>query len=358
MRAAWLERRRDGPLRAAALLPLSLLSLPYAAGAALHRMVYERGLRRRTRLSCRVVSVGSLLVGGTGKTPLAAWVAAGLRRRGVRAVLASRGAGGRPGGGVRVVSDGRRVHERVETAGDEALLLAAAAPGVPVVVSRDRRRAGRRALAAFDAQVLVLDDGLQHHRLARDLEIVTLDGAFGLGNRRVLPRGPLREPEGALSRADAVVVIDGPLPPRDAARLRRRAPGASPVAARRAVRGLRPLAGGPAARPSELDGAPVGILCGVARPAAVRRTVESLGARVVATRLFGDHHRYRRRDVRDLAAEAPLWLTTEKDAGKVPASWVGRADVRVLELGLEVAEGERFLDWLEERLDLARAATR
>jgi len=348
-RPDWLERRTESPARRLALLPLDLVAGVYAAVAWLHRFVYRVGLRRPTRLGCRVVSIGNLLVGGSGKTPTAAWLAAELRRRGHKVALASRGHGRRDREPVRVVSDGRFLHATTEQAGDEPLLLAAHAPGVPVLVGRDRGRVGLRAISGFGAEVLLLDDGFQHHRLARDVEIVLFDGA-GLGSGRVLPRGPLREPLGALRFADAIGVIDGPLPAEDEERLRRLAPGALRFAARRRPAWLRPLGGGEPASPSGLAGLEVGLLAGIARPEGLRRSLEALGARVVAERVFPDHHRYRPADVADLARHAAVWVTTEKDALKLPVAWAPGARVLVLGIELEVEAPDRFLEWLEARL--------
>ncbi|RIK89344.1 MAG: tetraacyldisaccharide 4'-kinase, partial [Proteobacteria bacterium] len=249
---------------------------------------------------------------------------------------------------VTVVSDGRHVRATLREAGDEALLLAAHAPGVPVLVGRDRGVVGLRAIAGFGADVLVLDDGMQHHRLARDVEIVCFDGA-GLGNGRVVPRGPLREPAAALRGADAILVVDGPMPAADEARVRAAAPQAVWFAARRRPVSLRPLAGGPGAPAAVLRGRSVGMLAGIARPANLRRTLESLGAEVAAERVFADHHRYRARDVAGLAGP-PLWVTTEKDAAKILPRWTAPADVRVLAIALEVDEPAALLDWLERTL--------
>jgi len=331
-------------------LPLLPLSWLYGAGARVHRALYRTGVLRRSTFAGHVVSVGNLVVGGTGKTPLAAWVALGLRRRGRRVAIASRGCGGRAREPVTVVSDGRFVVSRAEEAGDEALVLAAHAPGVPVLVGRDRALAGWRAASCFGADVLVLDDGFQHHGLHRHLDLVTFDGGLGCGNRRVLPRGPLREPAGALRHADAIGVVDGPLPAADAAFIERIAPGVRQFRVRRIPVGLRPLGGGEDAPPELLKGAEVGLLAALADPAGFRRSLESLGARVVAERTFRDHHRYRERDLRGIAAQAPLWVTTEKDAVKILRPWVGRADVRVLRIEAEVAEPDLLLDWIDSRL--------
>jgi tetraacyldisaccharide 4'-kinase len=350
MRLPWLESRETGLAAWLALLPLALVSGFWAAGAALHRALYRRGALAATRLPCRVVSVGNLSVGGTGKTPTAAWLAARLQRRGNRVVLASRGYARSGRETVVTVSDGRFVHASVAQAGDEPFVLAAHAPGVPVLVGRDRALVGQRALSAHGAEILVLDDGFQHHRLARDLDLVVCDGARGFGNRWVLPRGPLREPLPALRCADAVGVVDGPLGEQDEAAVERFAGGARRFAARRRPVGLRPLEGGPLAPPEELAGARVGLLAAIASPASLRRTLESLGAEVMAERSFADHHRYRPRDLAGLAAQAPLWVTTEKDAVKLLPSWTGGARILVLVIELEVEEPEALLDWIEARL--------
>jgi tetraacyldisaccharide 4'-kinase len=246
------------------------------------------------------------------------------------------------------------VRGRAEVVGDEPMLPAGLAPGVPVLVGRRRDTVGRRAVAAFDTRVLVLDDGFQHHRLAKDVEIVSFTGA-GLGCGAVLPRGPLRERLGVLSRAHAVLVVDGPLPARDEARLLRAAPDAARFVLQRRPTRTRALGGGAFEAATRLAGRRVGMLCGIARPQALRATLEALGAHVVAERSFPDHHRYRPRDLAGLAAEAELWVTTEKDAGKLLPAWLAGAALRVLELSIEFPEGEVFLGWLEQKLNASQA---
>jgi tetraacyldisaccharide 4'-kinase len=249
-----------------------------------------------------------------------------------------------------VVSDGVQVRATVRTAGDEPLVLAAHAPGVPVLVGADRSVVGLRAVSAFGADVLVLDDGFHHHRLARNVELLTIDGRFGFGNGWVLPRGPLREPLSALRHADAIGVVDGPLAPTDALAVESFAPRALQFSAKRRPRGVRPLAGGVEVAPESLAGLEVGLLAGIARPRAFQQTLERLGARVVARRTFPDHHLFRAREVNDLSRFAKLWITTEKDAVKILPSWVGPADVRVLAIDLEVTEPDRLLDFVEARM--------
>ena len=354
-RPTWLDGREESWALRVGLLPVGALALAYGLGARVHRATYARGWRTPSRLPCRVLSVGSPTVGGSAKTPLAAWLARELHRRGRRVAIASRGYGRRGDEPVLVVSDGRALQCSPERAGDEPLLLAAHAPGVPVLVGARRDVVGRRAIAAFGAEILVLDDGFHHHRLARDVDVLALDGRTGLGNARVLPRGPLREPLGAIAQAHALVLVDGPLAAADEERLARVAPQLRRVSAVRAPGALRPLGGGHARPPQSLRGADVGMLCGIARPASFRRTLEALGARVVAERAFPDHHRYRASDLRDLGPRATRWITTEKDAVKLDASWARDAEVEVLGSGLQVADASSFLDWLEETLAVAGA---
>ena len=278
---------------------LRIAAFFYGAAARAHRAWMRRTAGRRGRLACAVVSVGGLTVGGAGKTPMAACIALGLHRRGWRVVLASRGYGGRDRSAVSVVSDGSHVHSTVSRSGDESLVLAAHAPGVPVLVGRDRRVVGHHAVAAFDARIVVLDDGFQHHRLARDVDVVCIDGEAGLGNRRVLPAGPLREPLGALRLADWICVVD---PPDDAVPIEGlEALAAGRIRARRRPVGLRSIDGGSTRALESLDGARVGLLAGIARPRSVRRTLEALGARVVVERCFADHHTYAPEDLGGLA---------------------------------------------------------
>lgn len=352
-RPTWFDARDESWLRRTLLAPLVPVSWLYALAATIARRARGRRFRAPVRLACRVVSVGNLSVGGSGKTPAAAWIAARLRESGHPVVLASRGYGRRGRDPVVVVSDGRFVRAGIDEAGDEALLLAAHATGVPVLVGRDRAWVGLRAIAAFGADVLVLDDGLQHHRLARDVEIVCFDGA-GLGNGRVFPRGPLREPLAALRGTDAVLVVDGPLADADATAIRRAAPRAMWFAARRRPVSLRPLAGGAGFPPAALAGQSVGLLAGIARPAGFRHTLESLGANVIATRVFPDHHRYRERDLAGLVDEAKRWVTTEKDAAKILPRFAGAADVRVLDIELEPEDPQGLVDWVERTLRAKR----
>lgn len=350
MLAPWHSRADESLARRLALAPLLPLAWGYGTGARLHRWCYERRVLSQRRLSCRVVSVGGLTAGGAGKTPVAAWLARRLAERGHRVALASRGHGRKSGESVTVVSDGEHMLASLAESGDEAMVLASHAPGVPVLVGPQRGIVGLRAVSAFATEVLILDDGFQHHALARDFELLIFDAASGLGNGKVLPRGPLREARSVVSRAHAIGVVDGDLSDADARFLARAAPDALRFRARRRPVSLRALRGGPRFSPHTLEGMQVGLLCGIGSPTGFRQTLEALGASVVAQRRFPDHHRYRRGDLRSLSKQAPVWVTTEKDAIKLRPEWARGGDVRVLRVELEVDDEGELLGALAPRL--------
>jgi len=311
----------------------------------------KRGEPARGRLACAVVSVGALTVGGAGKTPVASRVALGLSRRGWRVVLASRGYRGGSRDRVRVVSDGSHIRSSVEESGDESLVLASHAPGVPVLVGRDRRIVGHHAVSAFNAQILVLDDGFQHHRVPRDLDIVCVDGIAGFGNRRVVPAGPLREPVSVLGKADWLCIVDGSEGGvRDAGIEAGEAHGLELMRAARRPVDLVRLDQGERRRVESLNGMRVGLLAGIARPASLRATLEGLGALVAIERTFPDHHAYRPADCRELDDSVELWVTTEKDALKILPEWTQGVPVFVLRIEAEIEDETQVLERLESRL--------
>ncbi|MCG6861904.1 MAG: tetraacyldisaccharide 4'-kinase [Chromatiaceae bacterium] len=183
------------------LLPLSWL---YCAAVRVRRLAYGRGWLQRHELAVPVILVGNLTVGGTGKTPLVLWLTDFLRRQGFRPGIITRGYGGSGSQwpcSVRADSDPFEV-------GDEPVLLARRSR-CPVVAGPDRVRAGKRLLANFECDMIVSDDGLQHYRLRRDLEILVVEASRGFGNGRCLPAGPLREPEGRRRTVDLTVCNGG-----------------------------------------------------------------------------------------------------------------------------------------------------
>lgn len=297
--AAWLERVWYGGQGGAWLRPLGLL---YRGVVALRAKAYRLGLLRSERVDIPVIVVGNLSVGGTGKTPLTAWLVAKLLAQGRRPGIATRGHGraARQAEGALQVTTG---HGPADV-GDEPLLLARRT-GVPVCVAA-RRVEAARALEAVGCDVIVCDDGLQHLALARDLEIAVVDGARGLGNGRLLPAGPLREPPARLASVDFVVLNGG-----DAAMA-----AAWPGALHMRLYGDAVLPVRPGAAPRSLAdfaGQAVHAVAGIGNPSRFFAQLREAGLAPIE-HAFPDHHAFSAADL-DFGDAAPV-LMTEKDAVK------------------------------------------
>jgi tetraacyldisaccharide 4'-kinase len=182
------------------------ISILYGAGQKLRAAGYRHKILPSQKLPCKVVSVGNITVGGTGKTPMTIYVAEALKRIGYKVAIVSRGYGGgaeRQGG---IVSDGRTLYMESERAGDEPYMIACRLKGVPVVVGKNRFTAGMRAVSEFQPNVIVLDDAFQHLKLKRDIDLILLDYLHPFGNAHLLPRGILREPISSLARCSAAIL--------------------------------------------------------------------------------------------------------------------------------------------------------
>ena len=336
-----------------ALAPLGIL---YGAVARARLRLYRSGFLKSEGVGAPVVSVGNLTAGGTGKTPLVEWAARALAREGLRACVLTRGYGRADESRRVVASDGERVLAEVEECGDEPRLLAERLLGAAAVVcDRDRVAAARWARAELGAEVFVLDDGFQHLRIARDLDVVTLDATAPWGGGQMLPRGRLREPPSGLARADCVVITRAELAA-DLEGLRaevgRVSGGRAEVFTSRVrTEGLTPLsgAGGADAR-VKLEGVRVGAFCAVGNPEAFFEHLRRDGLEVCYARAFRDHHAYTRPDAeavsRGAAARgAALLLTTAKDAVKLRGLEFA-LPCYVVEAGLEFDDEARLLELL------------
>lgn len=349
--AAALPRfRQPWPIRLL-LWPLSRLWL---AGGAVKRRL---DAARHAQLGAPVVSVGALAIGGTGKTPFTLWLAARLRAAGERPAVLMRGYRRRTGKRCTVLEAGAQAP--AELTGDEAQIYLRRGVG-PVGLSADRALAGRALEKRFSPDVFLLDDGFQHARLARDLDIVLVDATDPVGEP--LPLGRLRESPAALARADLIVVLRAELVPDVscvARALRRYNPRAPIFAARLKPEAWVEAAGG-GRRP--LDPPPFGraaAFCGLAQPASFWRTLARLGLSLVLKRAFADHHRYRPAELRRLAAQAAAagaeaLLTTEKDLmnlGPQWSAWLAPLPLYWLAVGLEVDDEARLLEIVEACLE-------
>ncbi len=296
------------------LLPLSWL---FFVLVKLRRLAYKTGLLRSYRLPAPVIVVGNISVGGTGKTPLVAWLVKALQQAGYRPGIISRGYGGQ------AQQWPQQVHPDSDPlqVGDEPVLLAQRC-GCPIVAAPDRVLAARELLEKFNCNILISDDGLQHYRLQRDIEIVVVDGARRFGNGHCLPAGPLREPVSRLQQVDFVVANGAAMSGEVAMQL---VPGALVAL----------LAGNKTVSLCELHGQQVHAVAGIGNPARFFELLKQHGLSVIE-HPFPDHHHF---VVDDLcfADELPV-LMTEKDAVKCRRY----ADARMWYLPVEAQLDDSF----------------
>jgi len=309
------------------LLPLSAL---FFAVSWLRRLAYRRGWLAAVSVGVPVLIVGNITAGGSGKTPLVIWLVEWLRAQGYRPGVVSRGYGGAARGCVDVQPDSLPAD-----VGDEPLLIRVKTHA-PVVVGRDRVAAARTLLARHPGvDVIVSDDGLQHYRLQRDIELAVIDAATGLGNGWPLPAGPLREPRSRLRSVDAVIqVVRGAAQPESTGSASWRADYTAGQAWRlRAPQEKKAL--------RDLPSRDWLAVTGIGRPQGFFDMLQAEGIRF-SPRAFADHHAFQ---PQELPADAAV-LMTEKDAVKCLA--FAGTDWWAVEL--EVAPETGFIDWLSARI--------
>jgi tetraacyldisaccharide 4'-kinase len=306
-------------------------SLAYALFQCLRARLYRAGVLKSKRLPRPVISVGNIAVGGTGKTPVTAYIARLLLAQGLRVVVLSRGYGGSREGQVMVVSDGNTIFLSANECGDEPVLLARTIPGLMVVIGSDRHAAGLLALERLNPDVFLLDDGFQHLRLQSDLNILLLDYARPFGNGWCLPAGLLREPESASLRADLVILTRCP----DRAVVTAAVPGRPQCCARHLLGVAVPLAGGESLRLAAMRGKKLLAFAGIAEPGAFFDGLRSHGLDLVATINFPDHAVYDDAAIQEImdrfaTSGADMAITTEKDGVKLNALPMGLSEKTVL----------------------------
>ena len=356
-------------------LLLSPLSTLYGASVRARLALYKAGLLESHSLGAPVISVGNLTTGGTGKTPLVAWLAGSLAREGRRVSILTRGYGRRSGGVRVVVSDGERLLADAREGGDEPRMLAEMllAERVAVVSDADRVAAARWALENLGSDAFIIDDGFQHLRLRRDLNLLTLDALAPWGGRRLLPRGRLREPLAQLRRADLIVITRADLSTNLDALLdeaMRLTGGRVPIlTSRLRLTGLRPLRSPSSHETKEHDAAASVVVggreraqnfaafCAIGNVEAFLAQLMRDDFSLVQTRAFRDHHAYTQADVDALSRQArahgaDALLTTAKDAVKLRALSF-EFTCYVVETALEISEEARLREMVGRALESA-----
>lgn len=342
--------------------PLSPL---YSLLMFLRSTFYQKGLFKQHKLEIPVISVGNLVLGGTGKTPLVHYIAKHLQQFNWKPAILSRGYKGSATSAINVVSDNTNILLDASIAGDEPRLLAEKLPGIPVINGKQRYITGRFAIDSFASDSLILDDGFQHMGLKRDLNLVLFSAQKLLGNGRVLPGGPLREPLTALKRADAFIIIGGDMTSEsNAAELNRFLKESHPE---------KPLYRGSYKPEQVLPGIFNGInesislqdackmevygFCGIAGPESFKESLLKNKFNLTGFQSFNDHQDYSTDMITSLisvarSSGAKALITTEKDLVKLHA--IFPKDFNLLALPIILQMDEDFEQFLTDHLKILR----
>lgn len=351
-----LERRR-GKRAAVFKVFLSSLSRLYGSLVDLRLFLYRNRFLRERNLGCLVVSIGNLTVGGTGKTPVVEKFARSLQDGGRRVAILSRGyksvkkpllqrligkmKGENEINPPRVVSDGRSLLLDSRTAGDEPYMLAANLKDIAVVVDKDRVKSGKHAISELNCDTLILDDGLQYLKLRHRLDIVLIDRWQPFGTEKLLPRGTLREPAKNLKRASYIFITKCNGEPNDELkdRIRQLNRTAEIIECEHRPQHLQHLETREILPLDSLKGKRVGTISAIAVPESFEHGVGKLGAKLVATKRFLDHHRFTEQEIITfinccVESDVDMIITTEKDSVRFPR--LHRMDVPIYFLRVEI----------------------
>jgi tetraacyldisaccharide 4'-kinase len=354
---------------------LFALSWIFRGVVQLRLWLYRNRIRKARQLGVMIVSVGNLTVGGTGKTPVVEKLARELQDGGRRVAILSRGYKSKKLPFVRrlrrrwfgkfkprVVHDGRRLLLDSAWAGDEPYMLARSLANVLVLVDRDRARTGRHVIREFNADLLILDDGMQYQDIEHRIDICLVDRQAPFGNEYLLPRGTLREPPSNLSRASYILITKA-LPGENGAliqRIRQYNRTAPIIESAHGPRYLQNLYDAEDRMPLDwLKGKYIGAISGIARPESFEGALTKLGANLVITSRFADHHRFSDEELSEFIARSvrrdlDIIVTTEKDAVRFPQKIAGVEKLEVpiyfLRVEIEIISGHEHWDQLIQRL--------
>jgi tetraacyldisaccharide 4'-kinase len=350
------------------LVVLYLFSKLYGLGVGLRSALYDTGVFRQKKLPCRVISIGNLSVGGTGKTPMTIYVARMLQDFGLRPVVISRGYRGALEKKGAIVSDRERVFSDAEAAGDEPLMMARALKGIPVMIGRNRFDVGMRAIRDFSADVIVLDDAFQHRQLHRDVELALIDDKTFFGNGHLLPRGILREPVSGLARSHACVLTRSlATPTGHFEKLCHMFPEKEIFRAFH-MPYIHGMVQGKGQQPkhfyapenpedfSFLNRSHVFVFSGIAKNSEFREMVKEKVNTVAGCREYPDHHSYTLHDIEEILGQArqcatDTIITTEKDFSRLGHRAQGFNNLVVMGVTISFAnDKERFHRFIRQHI--------
>ena len=350
--AVWFQQHiRNGTLSPALDLALVPFAVAYGIAAQLRCGLYRTGLLKTRSLSCPVISVGNLTVGGTGKTPVVIALANWLHNHGKCVGVVSRGYGRDNEKQVVLVSDGQQILVDSHKGGDEPVLIATRCPGVPVIVGADRYAAGAKLLREFSCNVLILDDGFQHMALKRDADLLLVDAKSRFGNGYLLPRGPLRELPTSIKRATALIVTRASSTENNvSASLDTSAVGEMPIGISRfALTGFVNLRTGEVLAQEMMRGKHCIAFCGIANPHSFATMLENAGVTIQELLSFPDHWRYASEDLQKIwesteGCAPKMVITTEKDAVKIMHQLPDALEVFAARIELAWVKGQHSIE--------------
>ncbi len=356
------------------LLKKSLLVLSYLFSGLVQvrYLLYKNRILKPQPLGCRVIVVGNLTVGGTGKTPVVEMLAKALRDKGRSVAVLSRGYksktepllkklwrllthGEAPP--PKVVSDGQTIFLDSEAAGDEPYMLARNLPGVKVIVDKNRVKGGYYAIKKYKVDTLILDDGFQYLPLKGWMNILLIDKTNPFGNKNLLPRGILREPIKHLKRASYVCITksDGIEDPELLSIIQKHQPDLKLIECRHYPTLFKALDGSHTLPLSAMHEKPIAVLSGIASPKSFEAFLEEKGAKLVHKQQFTDHHRFTDYELETfihnaLEAKAEYLLLTEKDAVRLPKYWVPPLPAYYLRIEIDILKGQAIFDSLVQKV--------
>jgi len=351
-------------------LLLSVLEILYLIIINIRYFVYNTGIKKSKKLPCKVISIGNITAGGTGKTPLVKLVAEVCKEKHLSTVIINSGYKAE-NTEARIVYDGEKMLVSEEEAGDEALMLSQLLSGVPVITGKDRYLAGKLALEEFTPELILLDDGFQHWQLARDKDIVLIDASNPFAYRHLLPRGLLREPLKALKRADLFLITKVNSVEKEKLveiiRTIKKHNMTTPIFTAKyesSVLRIYQKNGEIKLLPAEsLNGKKVLAFSGIGNPTSFQKSLEECGGEILFHYKYPDHYQYTRSDIEEMtswaardssqrrsAKRVDMIITTEKDLVKIDKEMrsliIAEYNLAVLEIEVKIDKKEEFLNLL------------
>jgi tetraacyldisaccharide 4'-kinase len=350
-----LNTQNPGVLLSLCLLPLSLASFIFGIIVLIRSSLYKIGIFKSYKAGCKVITIGNLTVGGTGKTPTVCLVAKHFKESGLSTAVICRGYRGTKTDTPMVVSDKEKVLMDSVSAGDEAYMLARKLSGIPVLAGKNRVSASKMACDLFNCEIIILDDGFQHLKLKRDIDVVLINTQNPFGNGFLLPRGILREPLKALKRADMILFTKKDQSETGSKELentiRRHNHNAPIYKSFYKPISLKTTANNNV-NPDLLKNKNISCFCSIGDPESFFSMLKNMGLALTDKIIFPDHHHYKITDynkLKEISKKTDFLITTEKDIVKINPDMLKITNLAILEIDEVIDNTEEFLKLLSDK---------